>query len=82
VHVSNPLAAGLAREWIAAGLAVFHGKFITACKYSTVDQEPGGKPVSGGFDAKFIEQGPVYRAGFAPYIALNRKHAHGKTIAI
>ena len=46
-------------------------KFITVYLSKIFAINKGGKPLSGRFHVQNIEQGPVCRAGFAPYITLS-----------
>lgn len=51
-------------------VAVFHRNFINGCLSSSLLANQGCKWLSGGSDVQNIEDGPVYRAGFALYITL------------
>ena len=54
----------------SGGVLGFMDKFITVYLSKIFAINKGGKPLSGGFHVQNIEQGPVYRAGFALYITL------------
>ena len=71
VHLANALAQliqnprGLQR-WNAG----FHGIFITGHRSSSLSDELGSTPLSGGIHDQLMEQRPTYRADFALDITL------------